>query len=423
MPGPELTLAVRETLEMRPLAGLLTVLALVPLTQTQMVDRIDRELADNPMLERIPGTACPTCGRHISGYWCPECAQHARSGEEDFAVHDDELTTLASCEVDPGCRAALPLVLAHLTPRGLLDAAPADIAAMHDLPDPVVAECLRAIKAAGPPGIAETSVTQLLVAQSEALVREGAFPRWACELLERNLELVAAHDAARVAQIHGVTVEAASAVFELIAERLRPYVVANAAPAYRNPPEVIMRRDDGGRVRVEVPDSRWFGLRVAAIPGECALDPEAKSWLRNHQLRAHDFVSQVDSRASVLRRVVVAALDYQSGFVDSGPRAHRPLTRCALAEGLQLSVSTVSRAAKDKRIRLPDGRLIDMSCLFGKAVSVKIELAEFAEVCPRSDQELADLLSARGYVISRRTVAKYRAELGIPASGHRTTLR
>jgi RNA polymerase sigma-54 factor len=76
----------------------------------------------------------------------------------------------------------------------------------------------------------------------------------------------------------------------------------------------------------------------------------------------------------MLSSVARAALEYQSAFVVNGARAYRPLTRCRLAASLAVSESTVSRAVRGKRLRLPDGRVVALGSLFGKSVAARAEL-------------------------------------------------
>jgi RNA polymerase sigma-54 factor len=74
-----------------------------------------------------------------------------------------------------------------------------------------------------------------------------------------------------------------------------------------------------------------------------------------------------------------------------------------------------------KHVQLPDGRLVPMSELFGTARSAQELLRAIvaAEARPLSDDQLADRLSIGGHRLARRTVAKYRARLGIPPAAMR----
>lgn len=409
--GPTATvdLQLRSRPELRALPGVLHALGLLPLTQPDVADRVEKALVDNPMLERAPGDPCPDCGRHRTGRRCPSCLGGRRATGEPVVHPFDGLAADAGCEIRSDCRAALPTVLAHLTPRGLLDAEPAEIARRHGIPAGAVAEAVRAIKAVGPPGIAETTVVALLAAQARRLVAAGVAPGLIVDVVRHHLPAVAEDDPAAVPGDPAAVAEA----FRLIRTRLRPTAVLDEPGPPPRPADLEVHRTGSGW-RVEVPDSRWFGLRLTAVP--VGLDERARVWLAPHELAAAELIGQLDARADVLRRVADVAVRRQAGYFDHGPTAHVGLTRTDVAAELGLHPSTVSRAVAGKTLRLPDGRLVPLATLFGGAVAIKFHLAELA-TRDLTDRQLVAALADTGFDVARRTIAKYRAELGIPAHG------
>jgi RNA polymerase sigma-54 factor len=83
---------------------------------------------------------------------------------------------------------------------------------------------------------------------------------------------------------------------------------------------------------------------------------------------------------------------------------------------LGLHESTVSRTVSGKWLLLPTGEIVAFGALFGAATSAQQCLRELVAggTAAKSDAELARELAARGHQLARRTVAKYRAALGIP---------
>lgn len=408
-------------MELRPVPGLLQVLAMLPLTHDEVVEAVEIALDDNPMLERASGVTCPSCGRPRPGGQCTNCA-HARPSSETLASPFDELAALAMCEVRTECRPVMALFLNHLTVRGLLDSDAAEIADLHGVPLAHITECIRAVKAVGSVGVAERTVPELLAAQARVLVDSGCADPWLVDLVRDHLALVAARDANQVARLFATSEIAASRAFELIARRMRPFVSLgdDTQPVVRTPPDIVVSKNAEGVLGIEVEDSRWFGLRALAVPEELASHAKASEWLLVHQRKAHDLIRQLDSRANMLTQIARAAVEYQSDYFDQGPRAHRPLTRSHLASLVGVHASTVSRAVKDKRLRLPDGNVVDFADLFGTAVAVRAHLSALAQGTAMSDRKLCAELSARGFTVSRRAVAKYRAQLGIAAGGSRS---
>ncbi|SKA11942.1 RNA polymerase sigma-54 factor [Carboxydocella sporoproducens DSM 16521] len=126
-------------------------------------------------------------------------------------------------------------------------------------------------------------------------------------------------------------------------------------------------------------------------------------------------------------------MQLQKDFFDFGLRYLKPLNLKQVAELLDLHESTISRATANKYIQTPHG-VFEVKYFFASGLesgggqevssrSVKLLLKELISnedpKQPLSDQKLAELLGQKGIQISRRTVAKYRDELGIPAAARR----
>src|SRR6202035_3581408 len=128
-------------------------------------------------------------------------------------------------------------------------------------------------------------------------------------------------------------------------------------------------------------------------------------------------------RWQTLMRVAKLVVEYQSDFLERGVRHMRPLTRAEVAAHLGLDEGTVSRATANKYALLPNGRLIPLSDFFDGSLSVKDILRELISTEDTkhhlSDDELARLLTIRGIPMARRTVTKYREEMGIGSSRER----
>ena len=171
-------------------------------------------------------------------------------------------------------------------------------------------------------------------------------------------------------------------------------------------------------------------------------DQEVKQYLLDkiHQV---EWIKQcVAQRNITLSRVVRAILERQEEFLHRGPQYLKPLRMADIAEALEIHESTVSRAVRQKYLQCVWG-IFPLSYFFARAAAgqkgmgedglegpvkatasdVKRELAGLIrsedKIRPHSDRVLAELLEARGYPISRRTVAKYREELGIPGASGR----
>lgn len=156
-------------------------------------------------------------------------------------------------------------------------------------------------------------------------------------------------------------------------------------------------------------------------------------YLRGHLQEARWLLKGIEARADTLLRVVRCLVREQAAFLDFGPQALRPLTLRSVAAELDLHESTVSRAIARKYVRTPRGTLalrdffasgigtFDGGSASSTAIQDRIRRLVAGENPrkPLSDARLADTLKAEGVPVARRTVAKYREALQIPASHER----
>ena len=202
-------------------------------------------------------------------------------------------------------------------------------------------------------------------------------------------------------------------------------------------PDVVLRWNEDPvtrkrSVQVEVPESAAHALRVNAA--YAALEARTRdAGARRDGVRgtlelvreARQFIAHLQRRYEVLRVVGEAVAAAQADFVTLGPEYLQPLDKKAIAAQVGLHESTVCRATRGKFVQLPDGIVVSFDVFFDDALPlkclVKYIIQREDQAQPLSDDEIAARLRAAGHVIARRTVAKYRAEMGIGAKGERRT--
>lgn len=166
-------------------------------------------------------------------------------------------------------------------------------------------------------------------------------------------------------------------------------------------------------------------------PGRAEL-AEAEHYLRDRLNGALWFIRSIEQRRRTIHKVATCIVNRQRAFLDKGIKYLRPLTLREVAAEVGIHESTVSRATANKYVQTPQG-IFEFKFFFTGAVeaqggsrsaaSVKATIAELIRkedpAHPRSDQEIAARLAREGIQLSRRTVAKYREEMGIPPSARR----
>jgi RNA polymerase sigma-54 factor len=131
--------------------------------------------------------------------------------------------------------------------------------------------------------------------------------------------------------------------------------------------------------------------------------------------RAKLFMSNINQRRETMMRIARVLVEVQEDFLRHGVRHLRPLTRAQVAERTGLHESTVSRATAGKYVMLPNRMVIPFSDFFTASLSIKDVRKEIIvrEGRPLTDREIVSLLRDEGIRVARRTVAKYRSQLGI----------
>jgi RNA polymerase sigma-54 factor len=144
-------------------------------------------------------------------------------------------------------------------------------------------------------------------------------------------------------------------------------------------------------------------------------------------------IKSIEQRKSTLYNVVQAIVEYQREFFDKGVIYLKTMTLKNIADKIGVHESTVSRAINGKYVQSNRG-VFDIKYFFTSGIdnqtgdgisseSIKKMLKDLIDKenqkHPISDQYVADVLVKEGLMISRRTVAKYRDELGIPSSSKR----
>ncbi len=163
------------------------------------------------------------------------------------------------------------------------------------------------------------------------------------------------------------------------------------------------------------------------------LDPEAKKWIEEKYIDASDLLSSITQRGRTIERVTEAIFEIQSDFLTNGANAIKPLTLKTVADMAGVHESTVSRVTSSKNVQTPQGTYPlkfffsnQLTTTHGESVSARQAKAVIRDLInredsskPLSDQAISNSLKGQGIKVARRTVQKYREELGILASRQR----
>jgi RNA polymerase sigma-54 factor len=160
---------------------------------------------------------------------------------------------------------------------------------------------------------------------------------------------------------------------------------------------------------------------------------ETRTYVRDKIAAAKFLIKSIDLRQKTLLNISREIVARQREFMDKGVAFLKPVTMAQVAEVVGVHETTVSRAVSGKFVQTPQG-IFELKYFFTAGLhtdggadiantSVKGMVADIFRAedskTPLADDEVAKMLQAKGIKIARRTIAKYRGELGILPSGLR----
>ncbi len=334
-------------------------------------------------------------------------------------------------------------LMGSLDQRGFLSTTTAAIARAIEVDEAEVESVLIQLQRLGPPGVGARDVRECLLLQLDYIAelatdQETTHPALnpiVRQIVSEYLTELGEHKYGYIAQRLGISNEAVAEARDIIKESLAPFPVIDAADiqswgsrskAQYVQPDVIIR-DDEGKLQVEVIESQRFFLRINPLYGQLSgelrspsrgFSDDEKKHIQQYVSRARMFMSNINQRRETMAKIARCLLECQDGFIRHGVRSLKPLTRAQVAEMTSLHESTVSRATAGKFVMLPNRQVIPFSDFFTASLSTRdvikeIVTKEMHSGKPLTDREIVVRLKREGIRVARRTVAKYRSQMGI----------
>ncbi|MCS7063761.1 MAG: RNA polymerase factor sigma-54 [Methylacidiphilales bacterium] len=351
----------------------------------------------------------------------------AQSTETTLTEH--LLRQLLIATPPPPIRKAAEEIIWNLDENGFLHVSLYDIAQSTKTDYETVQKALELVQSFEPAGVAARDLSESLALQ---LQRYHPNSKLEIQIVTHHLEALARRHYNEIARALNVSRKRVIQASKLI-QKLNPHPASNYAPTPRFNiiyPEIeIEKINDQWVVTLledELPKIR-INTTYKDLLAAQAHNPEIKEYLKE-KLRSGQFlIKAIKLRQDTLRRIAERILHHQKAFFEKGPDHLAPLTMNQIAQELNIHETTVSRSIANKALRCPHG-VFPLRHFFSTAVKTKTgeSLANttakeiVAEIIknedpqnPLSDQEIYEKLSERGLVLARRTIAKYRKELGI----------
>lgn len=290
-----------------------------------------------------------------------------------------------------------------------------------------------------PAGLACSSIQECLLLQLKRMNTKRPDVKLAIRFLEDFYAELKARNFHKLMEVLSIDEEDIQITLSLLASlKLKPVPKGDGTPVQYDtiiPDFVVTQEDD--ELHVALYKEKASSLKISSSwkakvkNSENAGDQATTKYLSNKLSAAEWFVNAIKQRESTMLKVMKAIVKLQYDYFITGDELQiRPMILKNIADMVGVDISTVSRITCNKYVQTPSGNVL-IKNLFnegianqeGVAVSVRTVQENIQQLIqqedknsPYSDQQIAELLAGRGFKIARRTVAKYRDELGIPAA-------
>jgi RNA polymerase sigma-54 factor len=307
---------------------------------------------------------------------------------------------------------------------------------LDDLDFDEVTAVLHRVQQYDPAGVAAIDLSDCLRIQLQQLPDTTPLKEEALRVVTQHLDLLASHDQTKLMRRLGVSERQLNEIVTLI-RSLDPKPGAKIQSddsEYVIPDVFVVKQNDRWQVSLN-PD---IAPKLRINPFYSNMVKRADSsrdntCMKNHLQEAKWFIKSLHSRNDTLLRVAQCIVEKQTGFLENGPIAMKPMGLKAVAEELELHESTISRVTTQKFMHTPNG-IFEFKYFFSSHVStegggecsstairafIKELISNENLAKPLSDSRIADLLNEKGINVARRTIAKYREAMLIPSSSDR----
>ncbi len=351
----------------------------------------------------------------------------------------DHLLEQLNTEIgDPRARMIGAALIEMMEPSGYLsdgDTAPGMIAAALGIEVAEVEAVLSQLQRFDPPGILARNLAECLALQLKELNRFDP----AMEALCNHLPLLAERRFNDLTRLCGVdSADLNDMIREIRALNPKPGDLFENAPAQTVVPDILMRPARSGGWIIELNSDTLPRVLVnrryySEVTHTCRTAAD-REYLTDRLNAANWLIRSLDQRAQTILKVATEIVAQQEDFFQYGIARLKPLVLRNIAEIIGMHESTVSRVTSNKYMSTPRG-MFELKYFFSTAILRSDGGESFAAEAIRhrlkalidaedpaailSDDTLVEQLQGEGMDIARRTVAKYREQLGIPSSVQR----
>ena len=320
-------------------------------------------------------------------------------------------------------------LVGSLNTSGYLTVSLTAAATLLDVDLVMVEKVLEQIQSFEPVGVGARDLAECLRLQA---LRQGIYDGLVANIIDKHLSLVADNQLKEIAVIEKCRPAEVQLAVDIVRKlEPKPGSVYSQDNALYIVPDVVVKKIDGS-YKVFFNDNYVPTLHIAKEYRQLeTYDKKTQKYIAGKLSAATWLLNSIEQRRQTIIKVVEEIVRVQCDFLDKGMAYLRPLTMKDVAMAIGVHESTVSRAVANKYVDLPQGIMAlrkfftanlaknnsDEDFVANQAKAVISDLIKNENPQkPLSDQKICSLLQAKNMVISRRTVMKYREQLGFPSS-------
>ncbi len=335
---------------------------------------------------------------------------------------------------------ACEVVIGNLDQNGFLDAPLHQLVAQCEFSLDDLEEALGVIQLLDPPGIGAKDLRDSLLLQLERKQMIGTLEY---KITESHLPELARKHYPQIAKTLKTNIQKITEAAEFISH-LDPSPGSSYDPT-RNPyisVDIYIKKDpQSGEWFTETNQSHLPRLKISEtykeIVGSSSSDKKTRQYLNHHIREGRILIKAISQRQETITAITQSIITHQRDFLEKGIKHLKPLTMNTVAEEVNVHPTTVSRAVAGKYVETPHG-IIEMRKFFssgylnkdGAEISnnsvreaIQALIQDENKMKPLADSAITKILEEKGLQVARRTVAKYREQLGILPSNLRKSFQ
>jgi len=450
---------------------------LLPMSTLELVDLLNQEMVENPMLEEVPteelqpaeaaAQTDKTDGEQAAAtekgdnwddsdyeyffgdYLDDGYRSHTPQEVKELPPIENTLSTSSSLSDhlmwqlslqtdDERIREIGTAIIGNIDDDGLLVASLDEIAGMGPWPIAEVEETLKLVQSFDPIGVAARDLQECLLLQVRHIGLEGTPTE---KIVVDHLRLLQSHNIPELARRLGLSIDELKTHIEIIRHLdPKPGSRYNPSQAHYVIPDVYIVKVEDQYVAVlneeGLPQLRISPVYRRLLDKNTEQNSETRAYVKDKFRSALWLIKSVEQRQKTIHKVATSIITFQRDFLDYGIEHLRPLVLRDVANDIGMHESTVSRVVTNKYMHTPQGVFelkyffhSGISSSYGESVSsvtIKNRIRKIIENedprRPLSDSKIVSILQHEGLVLARRTIAKYREELKISTSNQRKVL-